>query len=55
MSDQTQDYLTSDPQLDDSTVEVVLPDLFRLFLSISPRVNPHYELVKQESEAWIVE
>ena len=55
MSDQAQDCLTSDPQLHDSTVDAVLPDLFRLFLSNPPRVSPHYELVKQESEAWIVE
>lgn len=55
MSDQVQDYWTSNLQLDGSTVDVVLPDLFRLFLSNPPRANSHYELVKKESEAWFVE
>ncbi|PCH01467.1 Terpenoid synthase [Penicillium occitanis (nom. inval.)] len=51
---QMQSHQTSNPQVVDSTVDVVLPELFRLFLSEQPRVNPHYDLVKKESEAWFV-
>jgi hypothetical protein len=55
MVDPVQKHQISNPQLDDNTVDVVLPDLFRLFLSEPPRVNPHYEMIKKESEAWFVE
>ena len=51
---QMQNHQTSNPQVDDNTVDVVVPDRFRLFLSEQPRVNPHYDLVKKESEAWFV-
>jgi hypothetical protein len=34
-------------------VDVYLPDMFVLFLSERPRVNPHYETVRRESEAWL--
>ena len=36
-----------------SRIPVLLPDMFVLFLAQKPRVNPHYETVKTESEAWI--
>ncbi|KAJ5247787.1 terpene cyclase [Penicillium chermesinum] len=39
----------------DSTTLVQLPDLFILFLSEAPAVNPHYANVKGESEKWIAE
>ena len=55
MVDQVQNHWTSNPQLDDNRVDVVLPDLFGLFLSDPPRVNPYYDLVKTESEEWFVE
>ncbi|KKA24351.1 Terpene synthase metal binding domain protein [Rasamsonia emersonii CBS 393.64] len=35
------------------TIEVVLPDMFILFLSQPPCVNAYYEYVRRESEAWL--
>lgn len=32
-----------------------LPDLFVLFIAPEPKVNPHYEEVKRESEDWLRE
>ena len=34
-------------------ISVLLPDMFVSFLAQKPRVNPHYESVKNESELWI--
>ena len=34
-------------------VEVVLPDLFVSFLSRKPQLNPYYESIREESEAWV--
>lgn len=39
----------------DGVVQVVLPDMFLYFLAQSPRVNPDYEVMKQESEDWLLE
>lgn len=39
----------------DGYVSVRLPDLFALFLSGDPVVNPYYEVVRAESEAWMAE
>ena len=39
----------------DAVVQVVLPEMFLLFLAQTPRVNPHYENIRQESEAWLLE
>lgn len=36
-------------------IPVILPDLFVSFLSRKPQLNPHYEIVRAESEAWISE
>ena len=36
-------------------VQVTLPEMFLFFLAQSPRVNPHYEDVRRESEAWLLE
>lgn len=33
-------------------IPVILPDLFVSFLSRKPQLNPHYEKVRAESEAW---
>lgn len=33
-------------------IPVILPDLFVSFLSRKPQLNPHYERVRAESEAW---
>ncbi|KAF2237958.1 terpenoid synthase [Viridothelium virens] len=35
-------------------VQVTLPEMFLFFLAQPPRVNPHYEKVRQESEAWLL-
>lgn len=35
------------------TNQVVMPDLFVSFASQKPRMNPFYECIKFESEAWI--
>lgn len=48
-------FLPTENPIDDTKVDVVLPDMFRLFLSEPPRVNPHYYLVKSESEDWFSE
>lgn len=36
-------------------IPVLLPDLFVSFLSRKPQLNPHYESIRAESEAWISE
>ena len=36
-------------------IPVILPDMFVSFLAQKPKVNPHYEKVRMESEAWINE
>lgn len=41
-----------DFEMDD---HVTIPDMFVSFLAQEPRINPHYERVKGESEAWIAE
>ncbi|MCJ1457315.1 hypothetical protein MMC28_007682 [Mycoblastus sanguinarius] len=38
----------------DAVVQVVLPEMFLYFLAQSPRVNPHYEDIRRESEAWLL-
>lgn len=38
----------------DTPIPVRLPDLFVLFLSGAPAVNPNYEIVRKESEEWFV-
>lgn len=38
----------------DGVVQVVLPEMFLLFLAQSPRMNPHYEDIRRESEAWLL-
>jgi hypothetical protein len=38
----------------DGVVQVVLPEMFLLFLAQTPRVNPHYEDIRRESEAWLL-
>jgi len=37
------------------TVEIILPDMFVSFMALTPKVNRHYERVRAESEAWIIE
>ena len=37
-----------------AVVQVVLPEMFLFFLAQSPRVNPHYEDIRRESEAWLL-
>ena len=39
----------------DAVIKVVLPEMFVLFLAQTPRVNPHYENIRQESESWLLE
>ena len=34
---------------------IVIPDMFVPLLGTAPKVNPHYEQVKLESENWIFE
>ncbi len=34
-------------------ITVLLPDMFQSFLKQKALVNPHYEVVKADSEAWI--
>lgn len=34
-------------------IPVLLPDMFVSFLAQKPRVNPHYERLRKESEEWI--
>ena len=35
-------------------VEIVLPEMFLFFLAQNPRVSPHYEVIKKESEDWLL-
>ena len=39
----------------DTVVQIILPEMFLFFLAQPPRVNPHYETTRQESEAWLSE
>ena len=34
-------------------IKVMLPDLFVSFLSRKPQLNPYYESIREESEAWV--
>lgn len=36
-----------------SYTTVTLPDFFQFFISRSPAINPHYNVVKLESEEWL--
>ena len=36
-------------------IPALLPDMFVSFLSRKPQLNPHYESIRAESEAWISE
>ncbi|KAL3464020.1 terpene synthase metal binding domain protein [Aspergillus heterothallicus] len=40
---------------DESTTTVHLPQMFTLFLSGEPPVNPHYAEIRAESEKWLAE
>lgn len=40
-------------QASDDRIAVRLPELFALFLSQQPKVNPHYGDVKGPAEEWI--
>lgn len=44
-------------ELDDFEMDdhVTIPDMFVSFLAQEPQINPHYDRVKGESEAWIAE
>ena len=44
---------THQPPQQREITKVVLPDLFVSFVSQKPKINPYYELVKQESLAWM--
>lgn len=39
---------------EDIRIPVRLPDMFVLFLSEVPAVNPHYATARKESEEWFV-
>lgn len=38
----------------DDVMQVILSKMFLLFLTQTPRVNPHYEDIRQEFEAWLL-
>ena len=48
-----QDTLKHKKDAAQARIPVLLPDMFVSFLAQKPRVNPHYERVGRESEAWI--
>ena len=48
-----QDTLEHEQDATRARIPVFLPDMFVSFLARTPRVNPLYEKVKMESEAWI--
>lgn len=48
-----QDTLKHKKDAAQARIPVLLPDMFVSFLAQRPRVNPHYERVRMESEAWI--
>lgn len=45
----------NDPCEPMSDNQVSIPDMFVSFLSSEPQINPNYEKVKGESEAWIAQ
>ena len=44
-----------EPCDDVSNDQVMMPDMFVSFLAQEPQINPNYEKVKGESEAWIAQ
>ena len=44
---------TDQPPRQREVKRVVIPDLFVSFVSQRPKLNPYYEVVKKESEAWM--
>ena len=49
----TQDTSEHEQNAPPVRIPVLLPDMFVSFMAREPRVNPHYEKVREESEAWI--
>ena len=45
----------TEKELNFSPFEVVIPDMLSSIMSPNPRVNPHYQDVKKQSDAWISE
>ena len=53
MHSMTQDTPKHEQNAPPVRIPVLLPDMFVSFMARKPRVNPHYEKVREESEAWI--
>jgi hypothetical protein len=47
--------LTNGNLLIPERIEVIIPDMFVSFMAMTPKVNPHYEQARAESEKWIIE
>jgi hypothetical protein len=47
--------LTNGDVLKPERIEVILPDMFVSIMAMTPKVNPHYEQARAESEKWIIE
>ena len=47
--------LTNGDVLNPERIEVIIPDMFVSFMAMTPKVNPHYEQARAESEKWIIE
>jgi hypothetical protein len=47
--------LTNGDVLKPQRIEVIIPDMFVSFMAMTPKVNPHYEQARAESEKWIIE
>ncbi|TRX96398.1 hypothetical protein FHL15_002670 [Xylaria flabelliformis] len=52
----TDDAAADDDQLSDSSQDFVksvnIPDMFSSIMSVEPLINPHYEKIKPEADAW---
>ncbi|KAI0424115.1 Presilphiperfolan-8-beta-ol synthase [Xylaria sp. FL1042] len=46
------DILTSEDQSPSKTYSVNIPDMFSSIMSVEPLINPNYEKVKPEADAW---
>jgi hypothetical protein len=47
--------LTNGHVLAPERIEVTIPDMFVSFMAMTPKVSPHYEQARAESEKWIIE
>ncbi len=46
------DAVTSEDQSTAKSSSVNIPDMFSSIMSVEPLINPHYEKIKPQADAW---